>query len=166
VSGGRRAVLLLAAALVVVGLVGWTLAFMGRVSDEPENVAVVDKTATATVQAEVSRALTQVLSYDYDAPEQMEQAADEFLTGSAREEHRVLFQTLKQRAGDQRLTLTAQVQASAVKELEADSAALLVFVDQSSQRAGDNQASVSAAQLAVSAKKVDGHWKISGLRPL
>lgn len=62
--------------------------------------------------------------------------------------------------------LTAQVQATAVKHLTDDKASLLVFLDQSSQRAKDKEATVSAAQLAVTARRVDGEWKISSLKPL
>lgn len=39
-------------------------------------------------------------------------------------------------------------------------------LDQSSQRADDKEASISAAQIAISAKKVDGAWRITELKPL
>ncbi|MFI5430112.1 hypothetical protein [Aeromicrobium sp. UC242_57] len=58
------------------------------------------------------------------------------------------------------------MQAVGVKSLSDDKASLLVFLDQSSQRAKDNEASYPAAQLSIEAKKVGKVWKISGLTPL
>ena len=58
------------------------------------------------------------------------------------------------------------MQAIGVKQLRGDKAELLVFLDQSSKRATDAEASLSAAQLAVGAKKVNGSWKIVSLKPL
>ncbi len=153
-------------ALTVVGLVGAWMAYDLRSTPAAQNLAVVDTTATAEVQSEVSQALTRVLSYRYDDPAPTEQAADEVLSGQAREEYDTLFASLQERAPGQQLVLAAQVQMAAVKELTADTARLLVFLDQSSQRADDDEASVSAAQLAVEAKKVDGAWKVTGLTPL
>jgi Mce-associated membrane protein len=62
--------------------------------------------------------------------------------------------------------LSAEVQSAAVKTLTDSTATLLVFLDQSSQRASDKQASVSAAQLQVDAAKVGSTWRITGLKPL
>ncbi|WP_375001756.1 hypothetical protein [Aeromicrobium sp. CTD01-1L150] len=156
----------LAAALVAAGIVGAAMAWQIRSSDAAGNLAVVDANATSEVQAEVSQALGAVLSYDHADPGPTEAAADSLLSGDAREEYDTLFASLQERAPDQELVLTAQVQAVAVKELDDDSAQLLVFLDQSSQRAADDEASVSAAQLSVQAEKQDGDWVITGLDPL
>lgn len=158
--------LLLAAVLVAVGLTGFLQAHQERSSAAADNLAVVDADATAKVQSAVSRTLTEVLSFDHSAPERTQAAAETLLFGDAQEEHATLFETLKKKAPGQKLVLTAQVQAVGVKELTEDTAKLLVFLDQSSQRAGDKEASVSAAQLAVKAKKVDGAWKVTSLKPL
>ena len=162
----RNGVWIAAAVLVVVGLLGWWTAHGITSAEGAQNKAVVDATATATVQAEVSRALSQVLSYDHASPGTTEAAADEVLAGAARKEYDTLFATLEKKAPGQKLVLTAQVQSVGVKELTADTAKLLVFLDQSSQRATDSEASLSAAQLAVGAKKVNGSWKITSLKPL
>ncbi|MGJ9422541.1 hypothetical protein [Aeromicrobium sp. CF3.5] len=158
--------LLAAALLVAVGAVGWVKTVDLRSSDSADNMAVVDATATAQVQSEVSQALTQVLTYSYEDPEATEAAADALLAGDARTEYDTLFAELQRRAPDQELVLSAQVQVAAVEELSGDEARLLVFLDQSSQRAADDEASVSAAQLSVGAERIDGAWKITGLTPL
>jgi len=162
----RRTVpIALAVVLFAVGLVGSWMAFDLR-SDASDNSAVVDSKATARVQASVSQSLARVLTYDFQDPASTEAAADVVLAGKARTEYDTLFASLQERAPGQQLALTAQVQAIGVKELRGDSATLLVFLDQSSQRAEDDESSVSAAQLSVTAKKRGGVWKITGLKPL
>lgn len=157
---------ILVTAMVVVGLLGWWMNVDARSDSSAHNRAVVDKAATATVTKSVSASLVRVLSYDHSDPAATEKAADEVLAGDARKEYDTLYAALKERAPGQKLVLSAQVEAAGVKELTDDSAKLLVFLDQSSQRAGDKEASIAAAQLAVTAKKVDGNWKITGLKPL
>lgn len=156
----------LAAVLMVVGLLGWWMAYDERSADAAQNRALTDAAATARVQSEVSRALTSVLSYDYADPARTQNAAKQVLTGAASKEYDTLLRSLQQRAPGQKLLLTAAVQSTGVKELTDDTASLLVFLDQSSQRAEDREASFSAAQLAVKAKKVGNAWKITSLQPL
>ena len=156
----------LAVVLLGVGALGFWQADQARSTPAAENAAVVDPTATAQVQAEVSQALIKVLSYDFSDPAPTEQAANAVLIGAAREEYDLLFESLQERAPGQQLVLSAQVQAAAVKKLDDDSAELLVFLDQSSQRSTDQEASVSAAQLAITAQKVAGTWRIAALQPL
>ena len=114
----------------------------------------------------MSQALTRVLSYDFNDPKATEDAAEQFLTGAAREEYETLYTTLQEQAPGQELVLTAQVRVAGVKELRDDSAELLVFLDQTSRRAGDEEASVSAAQLAVSAERDGDAWTITDLEIL
>jgi Mce-associated membrane protein len=156
----------IAGVLLVVGAACWWMAIDPAGSSAADNHALVDETATAQVQSDVSRGLTQVLSYDYADPARTTSTLDAVLAGSARKQYDTLFASLQQRAPGQQLVLTAEVQGAAVKELTDDRAKLLVFLDQSSRRADDKEASVSAAQLAVTAKKIKGAWLITGLKPL
>jgi Mce-associated membrane protein len=159
-------VVVLAGIMLVVGATGWWMARDAQVDSPTDNLAVIDAKATAEVQSEVSRGLTQVLSYDYADPARTTSALDAVLTGAARKQYDTLFAALQERAPGQQLVLTAEVQGAAVENLTADSAKLLVFLDQSSQRSDDKEASVSAAQLAITAKKVKGAWLITRLKPL
>lgn len=156
----------LAAVLLAVGLVGLWKTFELRGDDASDNGAVIHSKQTAQVQAAVTQALGRVLTYDFQDPATTEAAADALLSGKARSEYDTLFASLQQRAPGQQLKLTAQVQAVGVKQLRGDTATLLVFLDQSSQRAADSESSVSAAQLAVTAKKTGSTWKITALKPL
>jgi Mce-associated membrane protein len=162
---GRTGLFALSLVMAVVGVIGWGIALLGG-ADSPANSAVVDKVATATVQTQVAGDLAAVLSYDYTDPTSMSAAADKVLTGRARAQYATLFRTLAARAEHQRLILNARVSATSVVDLTRTHATLLVFVDQSSQRASDKQASVSAAQLSVQATKIGDHWLISSLKPL
>ena len=162
----RSLPVVLAAALLVVGLLGWWMQYDLHSNGSADNGAVIDSKATAEVQSAVSQSLGRVLTYDFQDPKTTQAAADSLLAGDARSEYDTLFASLQERAPGQKLMLTAQVQAVGVKELSGDKAKLLVFLDQSSQRAADDESSVSAAQLAVEAEKVKGVWKITGLKPL
>lgn len=156
----------LAGLLVAVGLIGWLMANNLTSTTSAKNLALTDAAATSRVQSEVSRGLTSILSYDYANPGQAEAAAREVLTGDAGKEYETLLASLEKRAPGQKLVLTAVIQSVGVKDLTDKEASLLVFLDQSSQRAEDGEASYSAAQLSVKAKKVGKTWKISGLTPL
>lgn len=158
--------LVVAALMVAVGIVGGWQAHDLRSDAASRNHALVDATATAEVQSQVSQALVKVFSYDYSDPTVTQQAAAQLLSGQARKQYDTLFKTLQEKAPGQQLVLSAQVQSAAVKTLTGTTATLLVFLDQSSQRKTDKQASVSAAQIDVDAAKVGGVWKVTGLKPL
>lgn len=162
----RLIVLVIALLLVVVGGLGVWRSHQLRHTVSAQNLALTDPTLTSQVQTQVSQTLTKVLSYDFSDPAPTEQAAAALLAGAARSQYDTLLTTLKQKAPGQRLVLSAEVQTAAVKTLTHSTATLLVFLDQSSQRASDKHPSVSAAQLRVDAARIDGTWKVTGLQPL
>jgi Mce-associated membrane protein len=162
----RATVYVLSAVLAAVGGYGLWQAYELRSTPAAENLAVVDASLTAEVQAFVSQGLTQVLTFDWQDPEATTAAADQVLAGTARSDYDTLFADLEAKAPGQQLTLTAAVQSVAVKELEDDRAVVLVFLDQTSQRASDQEASIAAAQLSVTAERTDGGWTITELQPL
>lgn len=162
----RRAVEVLVVLMLVIGAIGWIRAAQLNDNSSARNLSVVDRAATTEVVDAVSRGLVAVLSYAYDDPGTTQAAADQVLTGAAQSQQKTLFAELSKKAPGQKLTLSARVEAAGVTKLDSSHATLLVFLDQSSQRASDKQATVSAAQLSVTAVRVDGVWKISGLQPL
>lgn len=167
-SGGKRiAVVVVSLLALVLGVVGWWRYVDLTSGSSADNRALVDEKATAQVQAQVAVALERVLTYDHANPKPTEESADALLAGKARTEYDTLFAALQKQAPGQQLVLTAKVSAAGVTKLDGDRASLLVYVDQSSRRAGEDQANVSAAQLAVTAKKsARGTWQVTGLRPL
>jgi Mce-associated membrane protein len=158
--------LVVAVVLGALGIVGVMKANAIRGDAAAHNLALVDASATSEVEGQVSTALTRVLSYDYRRPDETQSAADEYLTGEAKGQYDTLFAALQDKAPGQQLVLEARTVVAGVKTLSADQAELLVFIDQSTTRASDNAASFAAAQLAVSAVKEDGAWRISALNPI
>lgn len=149
-------------ALFALGAFGWWQWYSDR-SSARDNIAVVDATATKTVQAHVSQALTRLLSFSHTDPSMTETAAADLLIGQAREEFDQLFADMLKSADGQELELSATVRAVGVKELDEDSAELLVFLDQYSERVGDEERSISAAQIGVTAERDGSDWIISGI---
>ncbi|MFW6775910.1 hypothetical protein ACOACO_16615 [Nocardioides sp. CPCC 205120] len=162
----RGAPWVVAAALAAFGVVGLVQADEVRSTPSAENTALVDAPTTAEVQAALTQGLGKVLSYDHATPEATTAAADALLTGAAREEFDTLYAGLAERAPDQELVLSARVQSVAVRELTGDTARALVFLDQTSTRATDEESTVSAAQLAVVAERDGSTWTITELTPL
>jgi Mce-associated membrane protein len=158
-------VVLIIALVAVTGVLRWQ---NQKLENHPAlaNRAMLDELAQEEVEVSVARSLSQVLSYDWQAPEATRAIADQVLSGQAREEYDTLFASLEERAPDQKLVLTAAVQVVGVQELSREKAQLLVFLDQSSTRAKDNEASVSAAQLKIIAERRDKFWVVIGLTPL
>ncbi|SDE22685.1 Mce-associated membrane protein [Nocardioides lianchengensis] len=165
--GVRRGLVLAVSAVlfVVAGAFAWQAHSLQQdpVLDNRAQLAGSTENGIVTV---VSRGLTQVLSYDYTQPEATRAFADQVLRGQAREQYDTLFESLAERAPGQQLTLSAVVQLAGVQELTKDKATLLVFLDQRSSRADDEEQSVSAAQLRVTAERDGRTWVITGLQPL
>lgn len=150
---------------VVAGVLSWQTRTLNH---DPvlDNRALLDTTRQSGVITSVTRGLTEVLSYDYTQPTATQAFADQVLSGQARDQFDTLFASLKERAPGQKLTLSALVQVAGVEQLSNEKAKLLVFLDQSSTRAEDDQKSVSAAQLSVTAERKGRTWVITGLTPL
>ena len=60
-----------------------------------------------------------------------------------------------------RSVLTTQVISSAVESLQGSLARVVIFADQQSTRTDTNQTSYAGAQFAVTARRINGQWKIS-----
>ncbi len=129
------------------------------------NQALVDSAATASVSAEVSDAVKSVFSYDYANLARTERAAAEVLTGDAVGQYQAQFTSARTRAAAEKLVRTTTVRAVGVRSMVGDDASLLLFLDQQTVGSGGALSS-SVAQLAVTARRVDGHWKISSLTAL
>jgi Mce-associated membrane protein len=150
-------------AVVMAGLAVWfTLEARGTNAVVAHNTALSDVSGTAEAGKQISAALGTVFSYRYDDPAKSEQAAKELLTGPALTQYDQLFGQVRKLAVDQRLVVTSTAVASGVKLLDGDRAALLVFLDQTGTR-GDGQHSTGAAQLSVTAERVGGKWRVTGM---
>jgi Mce-associated membrane protein len=165
----RRLPVLLAALAVLFAAAGGFFFVRYEQLATVDNIALLDTGATASVSGQVSQTLTAVLSYRFDDTVSTERAAAQDLTGRARQQYDQLFTQVRAQAPAQKLVLTTRVVSVGVTSMTGDTdgstARLLVFVDQSATRGDNNAASASAAQLSVTATKVDGRWLVSDLQP-
>ncbi|MFE3170944.1 hypothetical protein ACFXPA_22580 [Amycolatopsis sp. NPDC059090] len=128
------------------------------------NHALTDQPATAEVTSAISLALNKIFSYTYDKTDVTENAAATLLRGHARDSYEKLFAQVRTMAPGQRLTLASRVSATSVQQLTNDHAQLLVFLDQSATR-GNATPETAAAQLSVTAQRIDGNWYVTDLAP-
>ena len=157
---------LIAATIVLAGLGIWFRLEATSLWDDPAtaNQALVDPAATSKVIGDVNAALGKVFSYRYDNTAATEQAAKETLKGNAQNQYNDLFAQVKQQAPAQKLMLSTKVVDSGVTMLQGEHAQLLVFLDQSATRGDNNQSSLAAAELTVTAQRQGDHWVITDLR--
>lgn len=161
----RRRVPWVAVAVVVVmaGLAVWfTLEARSTNAVVAHNTALSDVAGTADAGKQVSAALGTLFSYRYDDPAKNERAAKDLLSGPALAQYDQLFGQVRKLAAEQKLVVTSTAVVSGVKLLDGDRAALLVFLDQTGTR-GDGQHSTGAAQLSVTAERVAGKWRVTGM---
>lgn len=153
------------AGLAVLLAVSGVLLYAAHAAKDPAasgNRALTDTAATAQVTGDVSDAISRIFAYAPDDTATTAQAARDLLGGKAATQYQALFTRIRQQVVQQRLTLTTRVVRAGVESLTADTARLLVFLDQTAQRAGA-PATTAAAQLTVTARLEDGHWRITDL---
>lgn len=131
-----------------------------------DDAALVDAPATSSVAAEVSDAVKSVFSYDYANLPRTERAAAQVLTGDAVRQYQAQFASARTRATAEKLVRTTTVRAVGVRSLRGDEASLLLFLDQQTVAQGGGAPTSSVAQLSVTAKRVDGRWKLATLTAL
>lgn len=136
-----------------------------RSTPSASNAALADPEATDEVIERVSAGLKAVFSYDYTNLARTERAVDLALTGSAASEHRAEFEAAAERAKREKLVRTSSVRSIGVRVLSAERAELLVFLDQQTLRTRGVPAS-STATLDVTARRVDGTWRIAAITSL
>lgn len=167
---GRATTLAVLAAVVVLaaGAAVWFAveAARMRAGGAADNAALMDRQATAEVTDAVGEAVKAIFSYDYNNIARTERAANDVLVGKAVGQYRENFGAAKANAAQQQLVRTTSTRSIAVRELAGNQATVLLFVDQQAFRAAEAQHSSSTAALEVTARKVDGEWKIAELTAL
>jgi len=158
-----RAIVLGVVVLVLAALAIW---FRGEANSRTENAdannqALLDTAKTSEVVGQVKDALEKSLSYNYTDMDSTAKAVKDGIAGRASCEYDQLFGQVKKLAPEQKLVLTTRVREIGVTRLEGDQAVLLVFVDQTTTRADQNQTTASGAQFNVRAERQGGKWKIT-----
>jgi Mce-associated membrane protein len=168
----RHAVPLLVTALVVLTAAAAVFGVLdARLRGTPAatNLALVDVGATAEASGQLGDAIETVYSFDFARLDENENAARAVITPEFAAEFDRLFAEVRARAPEQQAVVSATVTTSAVKELTADRAVLVAFVDQQATRAApdaESQQLAAAGRLTVTGEKVDGRWKIATVTPL
>jgi Mce-associated membrane protein len=158
------------AAVFVLALGGAaSFAFQARslTSGDPAgNTALVDQAGTSAVSDQVGAAVKAIFSYDFSNLPRTERAAADVLVDTAVAQYRDSFAAAKKQAEDQKLVRTTTVRSVGVREIRGDQASVLLFLDQQTLHTVDNQQDSAGAQLDITAKRVDGRWKIASLTAL
>lgn len=147
--------------LVAAGAVLLVLAGRARTSPATGNQALISAAATRQVTAAVSAGVAGIYSYSYTDLAASERTAAHVLAGQAAAQYRELSPELRA-AVSERITVVSKVTAIGVKSLTAGTATLLVFLRQTTTRAGKPAGSVPA-QLQLTARLIRGRWRITGI---
>lgn len=126
-----------------------------------------DATVARSVASAASDATTAVLSYSSDSLDQDFAAAKSHLGG----EFLSYFdqfsqQTVAPLARQKSMKTKAKVTGAAVSELQPDSAAVLVFVDQVTTTKDSAQPSVAVSSILVRMSRINGKWLITKFTPV
>jgi Mce-associated membrane protein len=162
--GWRRTAAAALIAVLVLGSGG--LLFAAQELKDPAasgNHALTDTAATDQVIGDVSSALSRIFAYTPTDTQSTAQAARDVLAGTAATQYQKLFAQIRQNVAAQQLTLTTRVVRAGVVTLTARHARLVVFLDQTAQRAGSTATS-AAAQLSVTADYQGTRWRITALK--
>jgi Mce-associated membrane protein len=127
------------------------------------NIALLDKSATAEVVAQVSKAVEAVYTYDSATLDQSESQALSQITGSYVDDFKDNFAAVRALPPQQQASLSSKVAAAGVITLTERRASLLVMLDQVGRRGDNSQPVKSAVRLSVTAQRVDGQWKVSDI---
>jgi Mce-associated membrane protein len=154
------------AVTVVLGAFGGWAAVQAhdlRVSAASVNGALVDASATRSVEQAVTSAVNTVFSYNYADTARTKVAAQQLLTGPAIRQYNQLFALVQQEAPKEKLVVTTRVTDIGVELLTGGRARLLVFANQQDSRAGTSQSSYGGAMFAVTAVSDHGRWRIENI---
>lgn len=164
---GRRATVLSLLTAVLVLAAGFAIVAAVRVGAlHGGNTAVTDTAATNEVATQVGDGVKAIFSYDYANLARTERAAASVLVDAAVGQYQSGYPQARQQALDQKLVRTTSISSVGVQDLRGDTAQLLLFLDQQTLVTTNNQQSSASAALSITAKRVDGTWKIASMTAL
>ena len=145
------------------GFAGWAAVQTGRW--HTSNDALADEPATAEVAEQISAGLKAIFSYDYGNLARTERAAASVLVDDAVAQYRDTFAAAQEQATAQKLIRTTAVVSLGVQDLRDGTARVLAFLDQQTLNTASGRQTSSSAAVSVTAREVDGTWKIATLTP-
>ncbi|HVW39743.1 MAG TPA: hypothetical protein VHC18_00155 [Amycolatopsis sp.] len=163
VKRGTQATVLSALTAVIVLAAGFAVFADLQARPHP---ALADPAATAEVTDQVSADVKAIFSYDYANLDRTDRAAAGVLVDAAVGQYQTAFAAAKQQASEAKLIRTTSIGSAGVQDLHGDTARVLVCLDQQTLNTTTNAQSSAPACLQVTARKVDGAWKIASLLAL
>ncbi|MFD2418796.1 hypothetical protein [Amycolatopsis pigmentata] len=167
-AGASRPLTALVVLTVVIvaasGFVVWS--WLAQRSSLSANTAVADTAATARLTDDVGTAVKEVFSYDYDNLDRTRRAATTVLVDAATTQYQAVFDAAARQASAEKLIRTTTIASIGARELHGDTAHLLVFLDQQTLNTTTGRQTSTSAALDISARNVDGTWKIAAMNPL
>ncbi|BDB40444.1 MULTISPECIES: hypothetical protein [Mycobacterium] len=157
-------VVMLAAVTLAAAFVGdWQWQAKSRrpppVADQPADLTLAIQAATSCT--------VKILTYSPGTLDRDFAAAKTCLTGDFLAYYDQFFnQTIAPSARDRGLTTSATVARAGVQSLTNDSAAILVFVNQSTTSKDKTEPAVAASSALVSMTKVKGTWLVDKFNPV
>jgi Mce-associated membrane protein len=130
---------------------------------QPENLAFVDQTQTQSVIDQASAMLVAVLSYDYRRLDENAQLARDKGTDGYVGQHTGMIDKARGTATRQRQVVTTTVAGAGVRDLRADTARLVVFLDQATNRGDTNKTESVGFTAVVDLRLVGTQWKLDGM---
>ncbi len=128
-----------------------------------KNRAMIDIGATDEVATRARTVSEELFTFTYTDLEAHKSTFAELTTGAFSRKYAELFETIVSQATSQRLTLESTVADLAVRQLDDESAEVLVFLDQTSTRADTGAETQAKSSFLASLQRVDGTWKFSHL---
>lgn len=160
----RLASVLLAVAVVLVGLAVWFKIEDNRLSAETSNTALLDVARTSQVNQAATSAVETLFSYDFNNIAKTQDAAKNLLLNDdVKNKYNSLMGEVQRLAPQQKMVVTVKASRSAVTMLQGDRAKVMVFVDQTATRTDQNQTNSGSAQLWVTMQFSNGQWKLTDL---
>jgi len=158
----RIGVILLAAALVAsAGVASWLFFFQYRPDQE------IDAAAAKVAIDAASKGSVALLTYSPGSLDKDFAAAKSHLTGDFLSYYTQFTEQVVTPAAKQKsLKTTAHVMRAGLSEIHADSAVVLVFVDQSTTSKDHPDSSMASSSVLVTLTRVDGQWLITKFNPV
>lgn len=131
------------------------------------NHALIDVGATSQVAQQVGEAVKTVYSYDFARLDENEKNARAVITPEFEQQFTQLFADVRDKAPKQKAVVSATVALTGVRQLSDDTAVVVLFMNQIATRTaetGPAQQLASAGRLTVTAKNIDGTWKIADVQ--
>ncbi|HWF82366.1 MAG TPA: hypothetical protein VN695_17445 [Streptosporangiaceae bacterium] len=166
ITSARWLLVVLGVATVLVGGFGvWATvaAHTLRTAAASANTALVDRSATASVEQAVSGAVDEIFSYSYADVGKTRAAAQGLLTDAAIRQYDQLFALVERQAPKEKLVVATKVTNVGVELLNDGRARVLVFANQQDSRAGTSQTSYGGTMFAVTAVRRGGRWLIENI---